>query len=49
MRKEDWHVVRKEDGHVVRKEDGHVLRKTLEFEGQRKKGRPKRIWEKQVE
>ena len=31
-------------------EDGHVLRRSLyfEFEGQRKKGRPKRMWKKQV-
>ena len=40
-----WH------GHVVRREDGHVLRSTLDFEveGQRKKVRPKRTCEKQVE
>ena len=33
-----WH------GHVLGREDGHVLRMTLEFEfeGQRKKWRPKR-------
>ena len=32
-------------GHVLRREDGHVLRRTLDFEveGQRKKGRPKRM------
>ena len=37
--------------HVLRREDGHVLRRALEFEveGQRKKGRPKRTWKKQVE
>ena len=36
--------------HVLRREDGHVLRRALEFEveGQRKKGRPKRTWKKQV-
>ena len=30
---------------------GHVLRRALDFEveGQRKKGRPKRTWRKQVE
>ena len=38
-------------GHVLRREDGHVLRRTNDFEaeGQRKKGRPKRMWKKQVE
>ena len=38
-------------GHVLRREDGHVLKWTLDFEveGQRKKGRPKRTWKKQVE
>ena len=38
-------------GHVLRREDGHVLRRALYFkvEGQRKKGRLKRIWKKQVE
>ena len=38
-------------GHVLRREDGHVLRRELdvEVEGQRKKGRPKRMWKKQVE
>ena len=37
--------------HVLRKEDVHVLRRALEFEieGQRKKGRLKRTWKKQVE
>ena len=37
-------------GHVLRRENSQVLR-TLDFEveGQRKKGRPKRTWEKQVE
>ena len=40
-----WH------GHVLGREDGHVLRRALDFEveGQRKKGRPKRTWKKQVE
>ena len=39
-----WH------GNVLR-EDGHVFRTALYFEveGQRKKGRPKRTWKKQVE
>ena len=38
-------------GHVLRREDGHVLRRALDFEveGQRKKGRVKRTWKKQVE
>ena len=38
-------------GHVLRREDGHVLKLVLDFEdeGQRKKGRPKRTWKKQVE
>ena len=38
-------------GHVLRRENGHVLRRALdlEIEGQRKKGRPKRTWKKQVE
>ena len=38
-------------GHVLRREDGRVSRRTLDFEveGQRKKGRPKRTWKKQVE
>ena len=38
-------------GHVLRREDGHVLRRALHFEveGQRKKGKPKRTWKKQVE
>ena len=32
-------------GHVLRREDGRVLRRALDFEveGQRKKGRPKRM------
>ena len=32
-------------GYVLRREDGHVLRRALDFEveGQRKKGRPKRM------
>ena len=38
-------------GHVLRREGGHVMRRALdiEVEGQRKKGRPKRTWKKQVE
>ena len=38
-------------GHVLRREDGHVLARALDFEveGQRKKGRPKRTWKRQVE
>ena len=38
-------------GHVLRREDGNVLRRALDFEaeGQRKKGRLKRTWNKQVE
>ena len=38
-------------GHVLRREDCHVLRRALNSEdgGQRKKGRPKRTWIKQVE
>ena len=38
-------------GHVLRRENGHVFRRPLDFEveGQRKKGRPKRTWKKQVE
>ena len=38
-------------GHVFRREDGHILRRALNFEveGQRKKGRHKRMWKKQVE
>ena len=38
-------------GHVLRTEDGRVLRIALDFEveGQRKKGRLKRRWKKQVE
>ena len=37
--------------HLLMREDGHVLRRTLDFEveGQRKKGRPKRTWKRQVE
>ena len=40
-----WH------GDVLRREDGHVMRTALDFDVtvQRKKGRPKRIWKKQVE
>ena len=38
-------------GHVLRIEDGHVLRRALDFEVevQRKKGRQKMTWKKQVE
>ena len=38
-------------GHVSRREDCHVLRRPLDFEveGQRKKGRVKRTWKKQVD
>ena len=38
-------------GHVLRREDGHVLRMALDVEVdvQRKKGRLKRTWKKQVE
>ena len=40
-----WH------GHVLRREDVHVLRMALDLnvEGQRRKGRPKRTWKKQVD
>ena len=36
---------------MLRREGGHVLRGTLDFEveGHRKKGSPKRTWNKQVE
>ena len=38
-------------GHVLRKDDEHVLRKALEFEVdvRRRRGRPKKMWQKQVE
>ena len=38
-------------GHVLRREDDYVLRRALEFEveGQRKKGKAKRTWQKLVE
>ena len=38
-------------GHVLRRKDGHVLRRALDFEVQcqRKKGRPKKSWERQFE
>ena len=38
-------------GHVLRRDDGHMLRRAFDFkvEGQRKKGRLKRTWKKQVE
>ena len=37
--------------HVLRREDGHVLKRAsyFEVEGQRKTGRPKRTWKRQVE
>ena len=40
-----WH------GHVLRREESDILGRALDFEveGQRKKGRPKRTWKKQVE
>ena len=40
-----WH------GHVLKREHGHGTRRAFNFEveGQRKKGRPKRTWKKQVE
>ena len=38
-------------GHALKREDSHVMRRALdiEVEGQRKKGRPRRTWKKQVE
>ena len=38
-------------GHSLRREGGHVLRRALDFEveGQRKKGRLRRTWRKQIE
>ena len=38
-------------GQVLMREDDHVLRRVLDYEveDQRKKGRPKRTWKKQVE
>ena len=38
-------------GYVMRRDDVHVLRKALDFEvhGQRKKGRLKNMWKKQVQ
>ena len=33
----------------LRKENDHFLRRALEVEGERKKVRPKRIWNKKVE
>ena len=40
-----WH------SHVLRREDGHIMIRALEFEVecQRKKGRPKMTWKKEVE
>ena len=36
--------------HVLRRENGHVMRRALDFEikGQRRKGRLKRTWKKQI-
>ena len=38
-------------GHVLSRGDSHVLRRVFDFEveGQRKKGRRKRTWKKQIE
>ena len=38
-------------GHVLRREGGHVLRMALDFEveGQRKIGKLKKTWKKQVD
>ena len=38
-------------GHVLRREGGHILRRALDFkvECQRKKGRLKRTWKKEVD
>ena len=38
-------------GHVLRRDENDILRKALDLkvEGQRKRGRPKVLWEKQVE
>ena len=38
-------------GHVLKREDGHALRRGSHFEveGQRKKGRLKKTWKKQIE
>ena len=38
-------------GNVLSREDGHVLKRALdiEVEGQRKKGRPKSTWKREVE
>ena len=35
---------------MLRRENGHILRRVLYFEveGQRRKGRPKRTWKRQV-
>ena len=40
-----WYV------HVLRREGGHIMRRAFDFEveGQRKKGRLKRTWKKQIE
>ena len=36
---------------MLRREDGHIIKRASDFEveGQRKKGRSKRTWKKQVE
>ena len=38
-------------GHVLSREDDHIMRMALDllFEGQRRKGRPERMWKRQVE
>ena len=38
-------------GHVIRREDDNILKKamTMEVNGQRKRGRPKMTWKRQVE
>ena len=39
------------NGHVLKREEGHMLRRALDYDVnvQRKKGRPKRTWKRQVE
>ena len=38
-------------GHVLRREEDNVLKKALRFtaEGQRRRGRPRKMWKRQVE
>ena len=38
-------------GHVIRREDDNILKKAMvmEVNGQRKRGRPKMTWKRQVE